>query len=197
MNAAARPYGSWMIPGRRRVDNAPRGERRGGCGDRGLARGPRGEGVPWRKRSVRGFTLVEILVAMAIVSTLAGIAIPAYFDSIERARIGMAIAAIQSLEKDIMLFQVNNGPLPESLDEIGRGALLDPWGNPYRYLNIATAVGKGAMRKDRFLVPLNSDFDLYSAGRDGRTKPPLAAKDSQDDVIRANDGLYVGLAADF
>ncbi len=44
---------------------------------------------------------------------------------------------------------------------------------------------------------LNSDFDLYSVGADGLSKPPLAAKDSKDDVIRALDGGYFGLAEDF
>jgi general secretion pathway protein G len=46
-------------------------------------------------------------------------------------------------------------------------------------------------------VPLNSDFDLYSKGRDGKSKPNLAAKVSYDDIIRANDGEYVGIASEY
>jgi general secretion pathway protein G len=57
--------------------------------------------------------------------------------------------------------------------------------------------GKEKQRKDRFLHPLNTDYDLYSTGADGKTKAPLAAKDSQDDIIRANDGAYIGVAANF
>jgi len=49
----------------------------------------------------------------------------------------------------------------------------------------------------RFLVPLNSDYDLYSVGKDGASSPPIMAKPSQDDVIRASNGSYVGLAANF
>lgn len=52
-------------------------------------------------------------------------------------------------------------------------------------------------RKDRFLVPINSDFDLYSMGPDGRTKATLSAPVSRDDVIRAEDGAYYGLAEKF
>ena len=73
----------------------------------------------------------------------------------------------------------------------------DPWGNPYQYLNFADTKGKGAMRKDRFLVPINSYFDLYSIGKDGQSVPPLTAKVSKDDIIWANDGDYVGLASQY
>ena len=50
------------------------------------------------------------------------------------------------------------------------------------------------MRKDRFLVPINSCYDLYSMGKDGQSVPPLTAKASWDDIVRANDGAFVGLA---
>ena len=57
--------------------------------------------------------------------------------------------------------------------------------------------GNGQARKDRFLVPLNSDYDLYSMGPDGKSSSPITAKPSQDDIIRAADGSYVGPAIDF
>lgn len=52
----------------------------------------------------------------------------------------------------------------------------------------------GMARKDRFLVPINSTYDLYSMGADGRSALPLTAQHSHDDIIRANDGTYIGLA---
>ena len=52
-------------------------------------------------------------------------------------------------------------------------------------------------RKDRFLVPINSDFDLYSMGADGASVPALTAKASRDDIVRAADGAFVGLASQF
>jgi hypothetical protein len=52
-------------------------------------------------------------------------------------------------------------------------------------------------RKDRFLHPINSDYDLYSMGKDGESVEPLTAQKSHDDVIRANDGSFVGLAVEF
>jgi general secretion pathway protein G len=77
---------------------------------------------------------------------------------------------------------------------VGYGDRRDPWGNLYQYLNIETQKGVGKARKDQFLVPLNSDYDLYSMGRDGKSQSPLKAKASRDDILRANNGGYVGLA---
>jgi len=50
---------------------------------------------------------------------------------------------------------------------------------------------------DKFMVPLNTDFDLYSVGPDGESAGPLSAKNSKDDVIRALNGGFVGLASNF
>jgi general secretion pathway protein G len=55
----------------------------------------------------------------------------------------------------------------------------------------------GGARKDRRLVPINSDYDLYSVGKDGQSSPPLTAGQSQDDIIRASDGGFVGPASTY
>jgi len=100
------------------------------------------------------------------------------------------------MEKDIKTYEIENETLPNSLSDVGQGGLLDPWGNPYEYLKVEGA-NKGRLRKDRFLVPVNSDFDLYSRGKDGRSVSPFTAKASRDDIVRAADGGYVGLASGF
>jgi general secretion pathway protein G len=136
---------------------------------------------------------------MAIAATLAAIAVPAYSDVMERARIIKAVADIRTLEGEIAVFEANRRRLPADLAEIGQGGLRDPWSRPYVYMNFAAAGPEATsrMRKDRFLVPLNSAYDLYSTGKDGKTEPPLTAKASWDDVVRANDGGYVGLASSY
>ena len=120
-----------------------------------------------------------------------------YMHQLEKARIIKAVAEIGILQKEIAEYETRTLVLPNALNDIGRGTLLDAWGNPYQYLNFATISGKGKMRKDRWVVPLNSDYDLYSMGRDGKSKPPLTAAVSHDDVIRANDGTYIGLASEY
>lgn len=93
-------------------------------------------------------------------------------------------------------FELERRALPGSLGDVGLGGKLDPWGRPYVYYNVE-ANGRGGARKDRRLNPLNTDFDLYSLGPDGKTKPQVSQKDSLDDVIRASNGRFVGNAADF
>lgn len=106
-----------------------------------------------------------------------------------------AIGDMKAIEVELNQYTANYLLPPDDLVAIEREGLLDPWGNPYAYVRIAGVTGgTGAFRKDEFLVPLNSDFDLYSMGPDGQTKPPIAAPVSKDDIIRANDGSYMGLA---
>lgn len=138
-----------------------------------------------------------MLIVIAIVLTIAAIAIPDLMAALDQARIARAVSEVHTLEDEITLYLTINGQYPDSLAAVGYGGLLDPWGNPYQYLNHASMRGNGQARKDRFLVPLNSDYDLYSMGKNGASMPPITAKVSQDDIIRASDGSYVGLASQF
>ncbi len=152
-----------------------------------------------KKRSgkLSGFTLLELMVVIATISSLSAFAIPAYMSYIEKARITQAIAEIRMLDQKISAYDLDNGELPATLGDIGRGNLKDPWDNPYQYLNFANGKGLGKVRKDKNLVPLNHDYDLYSMGKDGLSQPPLTAKSSHDDIVRANDGNFVGKASEY
>jgi general secretion pathway protein G len=143
-----------------------------------------------------GWTLVELMIVLAIIATLAAIALPLYVNVQERARVARATADIRILDSEIGVFQAGKGRLPTSLAEIGRGTLKDPWGNPYEYLEFAAGPA-GLVRKDLSLVPLNSTYDLYSKGKDGQSQAPLTASASRDDIIRANDGGYIGPASGY
>ena len=55
----------------------------------------------------------------------------------------------------------------------------------------------GAVRKDKYLVPVNRHYDVYSMGRDGRTASPFTSTLGKDDIVLAGDGAYFGLADDF
>jgi len=146
-----------------------------------------------------GFTLIEIMVVIAIIGTVSAITIPPYMSYRNRALIAETIAEMSTIEIDIGEFMVENGELPDSLNDLGLGDLKDPWGNPYEYLRIAggNLKGKGKLRKDHSLVPVNTDYDLYSKGKDGKSSTPFTAKASQDDIVRANDGWFIGLVSDY
>jgi general secretion pathway protein G len=146
-----------------------------------------------------GFTLIEILICLAILGTLAAIAIPNYIVYRDRAKTAVAIHDLRIIQDIILNYQISWGQFPDTLDQAGIKRLKDPWGNSYQYLRIegADIKGKGKLRKDRSLVPVNSDFDLYSVGPDGKSQPPFTAKTSLDDIVRAADGGYFGKASDF
>ncbi len=147
----------------------------------------------------RGFTLIELILALAVLGTLAALALPNFTSHLSRADRLQVTIDIRQLEVEIQGFEADNGRYPDDLVEVGQDGMRDAWGNPYEYLNIAQG-GPGTMgkvRKDKFLNPINSDFDLYSKGPDGESKTQVSNKLSLDDVIRANDGEYVGLASGF
>lgn len=151
--------------------------------------------VPGSGGSSRAFSLVEVLVVLVLIGALVSIAGPALVKAMDDARAAQAAGEIAALGAEISVFWHDNERYPDSLAEIGRAATLDPYGNPYYYANIEGGGTEG--RRDRFLVPVNSDFDLYSSGKDEATDLPFTASVSRDDIVRANNGLFVGLAKDF
>jgi general secretion pathway protein G len=97
------------------------------------------------RRPTRGaFTLMEMLIVVAIIVMLAGISAYSYMSYLEGAREKTAKIQITQLEEAVMDYNVDNGTMPDSLQiltqsEGGRHAkieakqLNDPWGKPYAY----------------------------------------------------------------
>ena len=152
---------------------------------------------PRRSALARGYTLLEILMAMTIMGVLATAGFARYERSLYKARVAQAVTDMLDIATRIKEFELNNRRLPDNLGEIGRAGKLDPWGTPYEYFNLETQKGNGKARKRKNLSPLNSDYDLYSTGLDKSSSVSLLPKDSRDDVVRALDGRFMGLASDF
>ena len=212
-------------------------------------------------KQVEGFTLIELMLAVTIVGVLASLAVPNYLDFVEKARVAKTISELHGLTNEIKGYTLGAAQYPNSLADIGRSTMLDPWGTPYQYYkincgtindigslarlklrkkhspqaipaadspftqsdgHISLAVdngdhqgllhfvqgagggnggppcgGVGGARKDRFLVQINSDFDIYSMGKDKDTVATLNPPKSHDDIIRASDGGFYGLAKNF
>ena len=156
-----------------------------------------------------------MLIVIAIIGTILAIALPMFQEVLHQARVARAIGDIGAIQTDIAAYEAGGKGLPESLATIGRESLVDPWGSPYQYLNFELAAGGGGggkggkggkgggggfpvgARMDRFLVPINSTYDLYSVGKDGKTVIALTAKDNIDDIVRATDGGFIGLAVQY
>jgi general secretion pathway protein G len=140
-----------------------------------------------------------MLIVLAIVATLAAIAIPIYANQIDKILVSRPISEVKILESGILVYFVDKDEYPDSLADIGRDNFLDPWGAPYQYLKIqgGNVKGKGKLRKDHSMVPVNTDYDLYSMGKDGKSQAPFTAKASQDDIVRCGDGAYIGLVSNY
>jgi len=110
------------------------------------------------KQKSRGFTLIEVMVVVVILSILAAIIVPKVMDRPDTARVVKAQSDIRALESALNLYRLDNFNYP-STDEglealvpkyIGRLA-NDPWGNSYLYLSPG----------------LHGDMDVYTLGADG------------------------------
>ncbi len=117
----------------------------------------------------RGFTLLELLVVVAIIGLLVAYVGPRYVSQIGKSETAAARAQIEALAKALDTFRLDTGHYPSSAQGLAalrvrpagetkwNGPYLqkdvppDPWGKPYIY---RTPGAKG-------------DFDLNSYGRDG------------------------------
>ena len=124
--------------------------------------------------SERGFTLIEVLLVMVILTVLAAVVVPKFTKRSEQARITAANTDISNLEVALDAFEVDIGRYPTTAEGlkalvdqpslsrpsswkgpyINRGVPNDPWGNQYVY----TMPGKHN----------TEGFDLYSYGPDGQ-----------------------------
>jgi len=117
-----------------------------------------------------GFTLLELLVVVAIIGLLVGYVAPRYFGQIGKSEITTAKAQIDALEKALDQYRLDTGHYPTT--ELGLNALaqrpvnepkwngpylkkavpLDPWGKPYAYKSPGE----------------RGEFELLSLGKDGQ-----------------------------
>ncbi len=139
--------------------------------------------------NTRGFTLVELIVVVGILGILALMALQTFNRYVVTVRINRTIADLRTLDKAILAYYIDKNALPTTLQEAGMGGQLDAWTRPYEY----QLLGGGAPAlEDSLGLPLNELYDLYSKGIDGGTAVSAADASAADDIVRSNDGQYVG-----
>ena len=123
----------------------------------------------------KGFTLIELIVVIAIIATLAAVVAPTIFRNVGDAKVDAAKSQIESMSLALSSYRLDNDAFPtteqglEALRTIptqgdavkgwrgpylAKAVPLDPWGRRYvyRYPGVENL----------------SSFDLYTLGRDGK-----------------------------
>ena len=142
----------------------------------------------------------EWVVVAAIFITFLFIAIPTIREYRYNSRVIAAISQMIQIEDNILYYKQRFNRLPTSLDALDLGQLKDPWGNVFQYRllsNTPVAAERHPSRKGQFQLSLNDDYDLFSMGPDGKTAESLLHDGGRDDIIRANNGAFIGLASEY
>ncbi len=138
-----------------------------------------------------GFTLIETLIAIAAVSLIIILAVPVYHNYQDHDDVKQATRDISVINVSVTKYLLANNKLPANLSAVGMSFMQDPWGNPYQYINHRTSL-PNQHRKDKSLLPINNDYDLYSIGKDSNTALKLTEKFARDDIVLANNGKWIG-----
>ena len=118
----------------------------------------------------RNFTLIEVVVVVIILVTLASVATPVYLNYVRKANVGAAKTQLKLLEQALMDYKLDVGKFPESSD--GLQSLVEnvsqseKWDGPY----LKPSVPKDPWGNDYVYVfpGEHGDFDLSSYGADGQ-----------------------------
>jgi general secretion pathway protein G len=110
------------------------------------------------KHKNQGFTLIEVMVVVVILSILAAIIVPKVMDRPDTARLVKAQTDIRAIESALNLYKLDNFNYPttdEGLEALNPKYIerlsSDPWGNAYLYLSPG----------------LHGEMDVYTLGADG------------------------------
>ena len=95
------------------------------------------------RRYISGFTLAEVAVSVMVAALLLSLMIPTAMRMVDKAKDDKALTDLEEIQERITTFYRANYRYPLSLMEIYVTAPIDPWGNPYQYLNIADAPNQG------------------------------------------------------
>jgi type IV pilus assembly protein PilE len=111
--------------------------------------------------AARGFTLIELMIAVVIVAILAAVAIPSFLDSLRKSRRSEAMTALTQLQQAQERWRSNNSAYTTNLASLGFSSSITPTG--YYTISVVQAPGTPA-------VALTNAYVAMAYGRDGTSQ---------------------------
>ncbi|EMT6409981.1 pilin [Neisseria gonorrhoeae] len=143
----------------------------------------------------KGFTLIELMIVIAIVGILAAVALPAYQDYTARAQVSEAILLAEGQKSAVTEYYLNNGTWPEDNASAGVAASSTIKGKYVKEVKVAKGVVTATMASSNVNKEIQGKkLSLWAKREDGSVKwfcgQPVTranADAAKDDVNAAND----------
>ncbi|HFA3138391.1 TPA: pilin, partial [Neisseria gonorrhoeae] len=146
----------------------------------------------------KGFTLIELMIVIAIVGILAAVALPAYQDYTARAQVSEAILLAEGQKSAVTEYYLNNGEWPEDNDKAGVASSSSIKGKYVKSVTVTNGVVTAQMASTGVNKEIKDKrLSLWAKRQDGSVKwfcgQPVkrTAKAGTDDVAKddaGNDG---------
>ncbi|EMU1703324.1 pilin [Neisseria gonorrhoeae] len=142
----------------------------------------------------KGFTLIELMIVIAIVGILAAVALPAYQDYTARAQVSEAILLAEGQKSAVTEYYLNHGTWPENNTSAGVAASSTIKGKYVKEVEVKNGVVTAQMKPDGVNKEIQGKkLSLWAKRQDGSVKwfcgQPVKRDDTDDpkDAVTADD----------
>ncbi|ENS9238558.1 prepilin-type N-terminal cleavage/methylation domain-containing protein, partial [Neisseria gonorrhoeae] len=119
----------------------------------------------------KGFTLIELMIVIAIVGILAAVALPAYQDYTARAQVSEAILLAEGQKSAVTEYYLNHGEWPENNTSAGVASASKIIGKYVQKVEVAKGVVTATMKSDGVNNEIKGKkLSLWARRQDGSVK---------------------------
>ncbi|EMT8107226.1 pilin, partial [Neisseria gonorrhoeae] len=141
----------------------------------------------------KGFTLIELMIVIAIVGILAAVALPAYQDYTARAQVSEAILLAEGQKSAVTEYYLNNGEWPKDNASAGVASASDIKGKYVKEVEVNNGVVTATMKSDGVNKEIQGKkLSLWAKRENGSVKwfcgQPVTRNDAKDDTVTAAAG---------